>query len=49
MVQDFMTNLYHQGKKKHIDDDKSGVFPNKRLERYTIQKMNLLIQIDIML
>ena len=48
MVQDCMTNIYHQ-KNKNIFMMTGVVFsPNKRLERCTIKNINLLIQIDIM-
>ena len=35
-------------RKKHMDDDGSGIFPKKKLERYTIQNIKRLIQIGIM-
>ena len=36
-------------KNTYIDYDGIAVFQNKRLERYTIQNINILIQIDITL
>ena len=51
MVQDFMTNIYNQKYIYIYILMMTGVvfLPNKKLERYTIQNINILIKINIML
>ena len=50
MVQDFMTNIYQQKIGENILMMMEVHFsPNNWLERSTIQNINLLIKIDIML
>ena len=49
MVQDFMENIYHQNIGKIISMVTEVEFPpNNKLERSTIQNINLLIKITIM-
>ena len=49
VVQDFRKNIYHQKIIKYIDDDRSGVLPKQEIRKKYNSKINLIIQINIML